>query len=75
MNKSKYSAITVLLYTCVTHHDKKKKHIICSFSWQIGKTKNISREMSPFNLILIFGITKKYIKNEQIQNKIFSKKK
>ena len=22
---SKYSAITVLLYTCVTHHDKKKK--------------------------------------------------
>ena len=46
--KSKYSGITVLLYTCVTHHDKKKKRIICSFSWQIGKTKNIAREISPF---------------------------
>ena len=63
--KSKYSAITILLYTCVTHHNKKKKHIICSFSWQIGKTKDISREMSPFLFNFNFWITTKYIKDQK----------
>ena len=53
-----------IIYTCVTHHDKKKKRIICSFSWQIGKTKIISREMSPFYLILLFLITTKISKTK-----------
>ena len=70
--KSKYSAITVLLYTCVTHHDKKQKRIICSFTWQIAKTKNISREMSPFLFNFNFLNKKKiYQKQQKIQKKYF----
>ena len=40
VNKIQYRAITVLLYTCVTHHDKKKKtHYLLIFmaNWQNGK--------------------------------------
>ena len=51
---------------------RRKKRIICSFSWQIGKTKNISREMSPLLFNFKFLNNKKiYIKNSK---QIFSKK-
>ena len=68
--------ITVLLYTCVTHDDKKKKRIICSFSWQIGKIKNISRKISPFsfNLKKKLNNKKKYQKQTKIPQKYFPKK-
>ena len=67
--------MTVLLYTCVTHNDKKKKRIICSFSWQIGETKNISRTMSPLLFNFNFLNNKKNIsKTNKNKQKIFSKK-
>ena len=67
--------ITVLLYTSVAHHDKKKKPSICSFSWQIGKTNNISREMSPFLFNFIFLNNKEIYRKQKIyfQINIFQK--
>ena len=66
--------ITVLLYTGVTHHDQKKKRIICSFSWQIGKLKIFHAKCRLFYLILIFLIIKKYIKNKtKFKKNIFKK--
>ena len=58
--------MTVLLYTCVTHHDEKKKRIICSFSWQ---TKNISREMSLFLFNFIFLNNKKIYQKQTTNQK------
>ena len=62
-----------IYYTCVTHHDKKKKRIICSFSWQIGKTKNISLEMSSFlyNFYFLNRSNKKIYIKKRFQNKYF----
>ena len=72
--KSKYSAITVLLYTCVTHHDKKKKRTICSFSWQIGKLKIFHAKCRLFYLILIFGIIQKIYQKQKKFNFFFFQK-
>ena len=47
-------AITVLLYTYVTHHDKKNKRIICSFSCQIGKLRIFYAKCRLFYLIFFF---------------------
>ena len=76
MNKIKIQCNNGFIIYLVTNHDKKKKRIICSFSWQIGKTKNISREMAPFFYLinLNFLNNKKYIKNKKKSKNIFSKK-
>ena len=52
----------------------RKKRIICSFSWQIGKNKNISRKMSPFLFNINFFNDKKiYQKQNKIQKKYLKK--
>ena len=52
---------------------RRKKRIICSFLWQSGKTKNISREKSSFLFNFNISKTKQKIK-KYIFKKIILKK-
>ena len=66
--------MTVLLYTCVTHHNKKKNALFAHFHGKLAKLKIFHTKCRLFLFNFNFLNNKKIYQNKKNQKIFFSKK-